>query len=97
MSLALKLYLLQISHKSLRWIYASTLAYIVDANQGRSSTAAATNSAFRGVFAFIAIEIAVPMQDGLGDGTHSTSFHGNSKLTLNLRLDVHHLDRDHRA
>lgn len=45
-----------------RWIYASTLAYIVDANAGRSSTAVATNSAFRGVFAFIAAEVAVPLQ-----------------------------------
>lgn len=45
-----------------RWIYSSTLAYIVDANVGRSSTAVATNSAFRGVFAFVATEIAVPMQ-----------------------------------
>jgi hypothetical protein len=45
-----------------RWIYTSTLAYIVDANVGRSSTAVATNSSFRGLFAFIAAEIAVPVQ-----------------------------------
>jgi hypothetical protein len=45
-----------------RWIYTSTLAYIVDANVGRSSTAVATNSSFRGLFAFIAAEIAVPLQ-----------------------------------
>ncbi|KAJ3548715.1 hypothetical protein NMY22_g1153 [Coprinellus aureogranulatus] len=50
------------------WVYSSTLAYIIDANNGRSSTAAACNSAFRGVSAFIATEIAVPMQDHLGDG-----------------------------
>ncbi|TFK22940.1 MFS general substrate transporter [Coprinopsis marcescibilis] len=50
------------------WIYASTLAYIVDANNGRSSSAVATNSLFRGVSAFIAVEVAVPMQDNLGDG-----------------------------
>ncbi|KAF8802129.1 MFS general substrate transporter [Phlegmacium glaucopus] len=50
------------------WSYSSTLAYIVDANQGRSSTAVAANSAFRGVAAFLATELAVPMQDGLGDG-----------------------------
>ncbi|KAJ3567084.1 hypothetical protein NP233_g6600 [Leucocoprinus birnbaumii] len=50
------------------WMYASTLAYIVDANNGRSATAVATNSAFRGFFAFIATEIAVPMQDNIGDG-----------------------------
>ncbi|KAF9502098.1 vacuolar DHA amino acid exporter [Pleurotus eryngii] len=50
------------------WIYASTLAYIVDANNGRSSTAMASNSAFRGVSAFAATEIAVPLQDAVGDG-----------------------------
>lgn len=71
-----------------RWIYASTLAYIVDANTGRSSTAVAMNSAFRGVSAFTAVEIAVPMQvcstasvyvtmlnifqDKLGDGRKSS-------------------------
>jgi len=44
------------------WIYASTLAYVVDANAGRSSTAVAANSAFRGIFAFASIEAAVPLQ-----------------------------------
>ncbi|KAH9846411.1 MFS general substrate transporter [Lenzites betulinus] len=43
-------------------IYSSTLAYIVDANTGRSSSAVATNSAFRGLFAFVASEVAVPLQ-----------------------------------
>ncbi|KAF7300252.1 PAN2-PAN3 deadenylation complex subunit PAN3 [Mycena kentingensis (nom. inval.)] len=50
------------------WAYASTLAYIVDANNGRSSTVVAANSAFRGLFAFIAVEVAVPLQDSVGDG-----------------------------
>ncbi|KAG8214817.1 major facilitator superfamily domain-containing protein [Butyriboletus roseoflavus] len=50
------------------WIYASTLAYIVDANVGRSSSAVATNSSFRGLFAFVAAEIAIPLQDSIGDG-----------------------------
>ncbi|KAF8887456.1 major facilitator superfamily domain-containing protein [Gymnopilus junonius] len=50
------------------WMYAITLAYIVDSNTGRSSTAVATNSAFRGSFACIATEIVVPIQDNLGDG-----------------------------
>ncbi|KAF8558424.1 MFS general substrate transporter [Imleria badia] len=45
------------------WMYSSTLAYIVDANTGRSSTAVATNSAYRGILAFIAAEIAIPLQD----------------------------------
>lgn len=50
------------SHFTDRWIYSSALAYIVDANKGRSSTAVATNSAFRGIIAFIAAEIAIPLQ-----------------------------------
>ncbi|KAG2351278.1 hypothetical protein BDR07DRAFT_1320497 [Suillus spraguei] len=50
------------------WIYTSTLAYIVDANTGRSSTAVATNSSFRGLFAFVSAEVAVPLQDAIGDG-----------------------------
>lgn len=45
-----------------RWMYSSTLAYIVDTNTGRSSTAVATNSAYRGILAFIAVEIAIPLQ-----------------------------------
>ena len=45
-----------------RWIFTSTLAYIVDANTGRSSTAVAANSAYRGIIAFIAAEIAIPLQ-----------------------------------
>ncbi|KAJ7222504.1 vacuolar DHA amino acid exporter [Mycena pura] len=44
------------------WTYTSTLAYIVDANNGRSATTAAANSAFRGLSAFVAIEVAVPLQ-----------------------------------
>ena len=44
------------------WSYSSTLAYLVDANNGRSSTAVALNSVFRGVFAFVATEITVPLQ-----------------------------------
>jgi len=51
------------------WPYTSALAYIVDSNMGRSSTAVATNSAFRGLFAFVATEVAVPLQDALGDGS----------------------------
>lgn len=51
-----------------RWIYASTLAYIVDANTGRSSSAVATNSLFRGLFGFVAAEVAAPLQNAIGDG-----------------------------
>ncbi|KAH7923829.1 MFS general substrate transporter [Leucogyrophana mollusca] len=50
------------------WMYTSTLAYIVDANTGRSSTAVASNSSFRGTVGFVAAEIAVPLQDAIGDG-----------------------------
>ena len=44
------------------WSYSSTLAYLVDANNGRSSTTVALNSTFRGCFAFVATEITVPLQ-----------------------------------
>lgn len=43
-------------------MYATSLAYIVDANTGRSSSAVASNSAFRGTMAFVAVEVAVPLQ-----------------------------------
>ncbi|EPT00310.1 hypothetical protein FOMPIDRAFT_1123038 [Fomitopsis schrenkii] len=49
-------------------IYSSTLAYIVDANVGRSSSAVSTNSCVRGLSGFVAAEIAVPLQNSLGDG-----------------------------
>ncbi|KAI0943842.1 hypothetical protein AcV7_001822 [Taiwanofungus camphoratus] len=49
-------------------VYASAFAYIVDANTGRSSSAAASNSFFRGVFAFVALEAAVSLQGAIGDG-----------------------------
>jgi hypothetical protein len=51
--------LLLCSDSQARWIYSSTVAYIVDANPGRSSAAVATNSCFRGVAAFVFTEIAV--------------------------------------
>ncbi|KAG1763587.1 MFS general substrate transporter [Suillus occidentalis] len=51
-----------------RWMYASTLAYLVDANPGRSCTAVATNSSFRGSLAFVSVMTAVPLQNALGDG-----------------------------
>jgi hypothetical protein len=45
-----------------RWMYASTIAYVIDANNGRASSAVAANSSFRGLYAFISTEIAVPLQ-----------------------------------
>ncbi|KAA1473813.1 MFS general substrate transporter [Dentipellis sp. KUC8613] len=50
------------------WIYSITLAYVVDANTGRSSSAVATNSGCRGFMAFVFAEIAVPLQNSIGDG-----------------------------
>ncbi|KAG2109883.1 vacuolar DHA amino acid exporter [Suillus discolor] len=44
------------------WMYSSTIAYLVDANPGRSSTAVATNSSFRGSLAFVSVMTAVPLQ-----------------------------------
>ncbi|CAE6440012.1 unnamed protein product [Rhizoctonia solani] len=44
------------------WIYSSTLAYIVDANPGRASSAIAANSSFRGIAGLIAAEISVPLK-----------------------------------
>jgi len=53
---------------SLFWIYSAALTYLVDSNTGRSSGAVACNSALRGLFAFIASEVAGPLQDAVGDG-----------------------------
>ncbi|KAF5390829.1 hypothetical protein D9757_004556 [Collybiopsis confluens] len=49
-------------------IYACTLTYIVDSNVGRSGGAVALNSFFRCSLGFALEELAVPMQDGIGDG-----------------------------
>ncbi|KAI6166681.1 vacuolar DHA amino acid exporter [Pisolithus thermaeus] len=58
------------------WIYSSTLAYIVDSNPGRSSSAVAMNSLVRGVSGFVAAEIAIPLQDAIGDGGLYTAWAG---------------------
>lgn len=58
------------------WIYSSTLAYIVDSNPGRSSSAVAMNSLFRGASGFVAAEIAVPLQGAIGDGGLYTAWAG---------------------
>ncbi|KAG1882906.1 major facilitator superfamily domain-containing protein [Suillus subluteus] len=70
------------------WVYASTLAYIVDANPGRSSTVVATNSAFRCVFAFIATEVAIPIQVAIGDGYLYTLWGGIMIIMEILTLAV---------
>lgn len=50
------------------WQYSSSLAYIVDANPGRASTAIAYNSACRGSSAFVALEIGQQLQNVMGTG-----------------------------
>ena len=50
------------------FIYASALAYLVDANPGRSIAATASNSSFRGFAGMIASEVASPLLKPLGDG-----------------------------
>lgn len=49
-------------------IYASTLAYIVDANPGRSSSAISCNSMARGITACVFSFIALPIRNAIGDG-----------------------------
>ena len=44
------------------WTYATTLAYLADANIGLSSSAFAMNSVARGISAFVALEVVVPLQ-----------------------------------
>ncbi|KAG2157590.1 MFS general substrate transporter [Suillus bovinus] len=70
------------------WVYASTLTYIVDANPGRSSTVVATNSVFRCVFAFVAIEVAIPIQAAIGDGGLYTLWGGIMVIMEILTLAV---------
>jgi len=52
------------------FIYASSLAYLVDANPGRSIAATASNSSFRGLAGMISSQIASPLRQPhvLGDG-----------------------------
>jgi len=50
------------------WIYSGAVAYLVDANPGMGSPAAATSSFFRLFSAFVFTEAAVPMQNSLSDG-----------------------------
>ncbi|WVW84132.1 hypothetical protein I302_106161 [Kwoniella bestiolae CBS 10118] len=67
---------LVISGFALLWIYSSTLAYLVDANPGISSSAVSLNSLFRGVMAAVMSQIATPIRNGIGDGGLYTLFAG---------------------
>ncbi|KAG1743214.1 vacuolar DHA amino acid exporter [Suillus paluster] len=72
------------------WMYASTVAYLVDANPGRSGSAVAANSSFRGTLAFVSLVIAVPLQDSLGDGKLFTAWAGVLVVSELLILLVLH-------
>ncbi|KAF7297105.1 PAN2-PAN3 deadenylation complex subunit PAN3 [Mycena indigotica] len=50
--------------------------FLLDANNGRSSTVVAANSCFRGISAFVATEVAVPLQESVGDGWQYTIWAG---------------------
>jgi hypothetical protein len=49
-------------------IYASTLAYLVDSNPGRSAGAVSCNSFVRGSLGCILSQVAIPIQSAIGDG-----------------------------
>lgn len=49
-------------------IYASTLAYLVDSNPGRSAGAVSCNSFVRGSLGCILSQVAIPIQNAIGDG-----------------------------
>ncbi|SCV74455.1 BQ2448_8094 [Microbotryum intermedium] len=55
-------------------LYSSLLSYVVDANPGRSSSAVACNSLFRGVLACIASQVAEPIIGHVGNGWFYTGF-----------------------
>lgn len=71
------MYVGQIEHGlTCRIIYSATLAYLVDANPGRSASAIACNSFVRGSFACILSQTALPIQNAIGDGGLFTMFAG---------------------
>lgn len=61
---------------SLMFVYSSTLAYLVDSNPGRSASAVSCNSFCRGAAACVMSQVAIPIQDGIGDGGLYTLFTG---------------------
>ncbi|KAF5370952.1 hypothetical protein D9757_009884 [Collybiopsis confluens] len=67
-------------------IYACTLTYIVDSNVGRSGGAVALNSFFRCSLAFAFEELAVPMQDGIGDGCQMATASGRAGTSKAFEL-----------
>lgn len=61
---------------SLMFVYSSTLAYLVDSNPGRSASAVSCNSFCRGVAACVMSQVAIPIQNAIGDGGLYTLFAG---------------------
>ncbi|SCZ96761.1 BZ3500_MvSof-1268-A1-R1_Chr4-1g06694 [Microbotryum saponariae] len=59
---------------SIMVLYSSLLSYVVDANPGRSSSAVACNSLFRGVLACVASQVAEPIIGHIGNGWFYTGF-----------------------
>lgn len=61
---------------SLMFVYSSTLAFLVDSNPGRSASAVSCNSFCRGVGACVMSQVAIPIQNAIGDGGLYTLFAG---------------------
>ncbi|CAK9781077.1 MFS general substrate transporter [Cutaneotrichosporon oleaginosum] len=61
---------------ALLFVYSSTLAYLVDSNPGRSAPAVACNSSVRGIVACVMSQVAIPIQNAIGDGGLYTLFTG---------------------
>ncbi|KAL7421942.1 hypothetical protein Q5752_003714 [Cryptotrichosporon argae] len=61
---------------SIMLVYSSTLAYLVDANPGRSASAVACNSFCRGVSACVMSQVSQPIRGAIGDGGLYTLFTG---------------------
>lgn len=61
---------------SILFVYSNTLAYLVDANPGKSSSAVGNNSMVRGVCACVMSQIALPILHAIGDGGLYTLFAG---------------------
>ncbi|WOO80705.1 Quinidine resistance protein 3 [Vanrija pseudolonga] len=53
---------------SIMLAYASLLAYLVDSNPGRSASAISCNSFCRGIGACVMSQVAIPIQNAIGDG-----------------------------
>ncbi|PPR07470.1 hypothetical protein CVT26_013440 [Gymnopilus dilepis] len=70
------------------WFFSIMMAYIIDANPGRSSSAAVLASVFRGLLAFTAAETAVPIQDHLKNGWLFTIWSGMLSLAAVCTLIV---------